>query len=132
MRPAYPFGFGLSYTQFRYSNLRVTGGKTMSTHFTVTNTGKRAGADVPQLYASVPNTKGAALKRLVGWQKITLAPGESRQVRVTVDPRLLAHFDESQHGWHISAGDYRVGVGASSSDLRLNATAKLDEQMLPP
>ena len=129
--PLYPFGFGLSYTQFRYSNLRISGGKTITASFTVTNTGQRPGADVPQLYASVP-AKGGALRRLIGWSKIALAPGESRRVRVTADPRLLAHFDELQQGWHIAAGNYRIELGASSSDLRLAATAKLDDRTLPP
>jgi beta-glucosidase len=130
-RPLYAFGFGLSYTQFRYSDLSVSGGKTITASFTVTNTGKRAGADVPQLYASVP-AKGGVIRRLIGWSKIALAPGESRRVRVTADPRLLAHFDESQQGWHIAAGNYRIELGASSSDLRLAGTAMLDDRTLPP
>jgi beta-glucosidase len=130
--PLYPFGFGLSYTQFRYSNLRVSGGKTVTASFTVTNTGRRAGADVPQLYAAVPEAGGGALRHLIGWSKLTLAPGESRRVHVTADPRLLAHFDETQHGWRVAAGDYRVELGASSSDVRLAATAPLVDRMLPP
>jgi beta-glucosidase len=130
-RPLYAFGFGLSYTQFHYSDLSVSGGKTITASFTVTNTGKRAGADVPQLYASVP-AKGGVIRRLIGWSKIALAPGESRRVRVTADPRLLAHFDESQHGWHVAAGNYRIELGASSSDLRLAGTAMLDDRTLPP
>jgi beta-glucosidase len=130
--PLYPFGFGLSYTQFRYSDLRVSGGKTISASFTVTNTGKRAGADVPQLYATVDEGGGGALQHLIVWSKLTLAPGESRRVHVTADPRLLAHFDETQPGWRIAAGDYRIDLGASSSDLRLTATAHLDDRTLPP
>lgn len=130
--PLYPFGFGLSYTQFRYSDLRVSGGKTVTASFTVTNVGKRAGADVPQLYATVPESGGGALRHLIGWNKLTLAPGESRRVHVTADPRLLARFDETQHGWHIAASDYRVELGASSSDMRLAATASLVDRMLPP
>ncbi|HEX4191482.1 MAG TPA: glycoside hydrolase family 3 C-terminal domain-containing protein [Stellaceae bacterium] len=130
-RPLYPFGFGLSYTQFRYSDLRISGSKTLTASFTVTNTGKRAGADVPQVYASV-STKTGMLRRLIGWNKVSLAPGESKRVRVTADPRLLAQFDEAQHGWHIAAGNYRIELGASASDLTLAATAKLGAQILPP
>ena len=130
--PLYPFGFGLSYSQFRYSNLRISGGKTVIASFTVTNIGKRVGADVPQLYATVPEAHGGALRRLIGWSKLTLAPGESRRVRVTADPRLLAHFDDTQNGWRIAAGDYRIELGASSRDLRLATTARLDDRTLPP
>jgi beta-glucosidase len=130
-RPLYPFGFGLSYTQFRYSDLRISGAKTVTASFTVTNIGKRAGADVPQVYVNV-STKNGTLRRLIGWNKLSLAPGESKRVRITADPRLLAQFDEAQHGWHIAAGDYRIELGASASDIKLAATAKLDAQLLPP
>jgi beta-glucosidase len=129
--PLYPFGFGLSYTRFRYSDLRVSGGATLSVSFTVTNIGQRAGAEVPQIYAAVPEANGA-LKHLIGWSKLALAPGESRRVHVTADPRLLAHFDESQQGWRIAAGNYRIELGASSRDLRLAASARLDDRTLPP
>jgi beta-glucosidase len=130
--PLYPFGFGLSYTQFRYSDFRVSGAKTITASFTVTNTGKRTGADVPQLYARIGEARGGALQRLIGWTKLTLAPGESRRVHVTADPRLLAHFDETGSGWRIAAGDYRIALGISASNLRLAATAHLEERTLPP
>ena len=130
--PLYPFGYGLSYTRFRYGDLRVSGGKTLTVSFTVTNVGKRAGADTPQLYASVPEAGGDTLRHLVGWRKLTLAPGESRRVRLAADPRLLAHFDETQPGWHLTTGNYRVELGASSSDLRLAARAHLEDRTLPP
>ena len=128
----YPFGFGLSYSRFRYSDLRVSGGKTVTVSFTVTNIGKRNGADVPQLYARVPQSEGGALQRLIGWSKLALAPGESRRVRLAADPRLLAHFDETQQGWRIIDGDYRIELGASASDLRLAATTHLNDRTLPP
>jgi beta-glucosidase len=100
--------------------------------FTVTNVGKRTGADTPQLYVSVPGAGGDTLRHLVGWRKLTLAPGESRRVRLAADPRLLAHFDETQPGWHLTTGNYRVELGASSSDLRLAARAHLEDRTLPP
>jgi beta-glucosidase len=131
-KPLFPFGFGLSYTQFRYSDLRVSGGTTVAASVMVTNTGKRAGADVPQLYAAIPESSGGALRRLIGWAKVALAPGESRRVDITADPRLLAHFDEAGHGWHIAAGDYTVALAASSRDPGLTATVRLDERMLQP
>lgn len=130
--PLYPFGFGLSYTRFSYSDLRVSGGKAVTVSFTVTNSGERPGADVPQIYVGAPQADGGRARRLVGWSKIALAPGESQRVRITADPRLLAHFDETEHGWRIVAGDYPVELGASSSDLRLAATARLEERTLPP
>ena len=130
--PLYAFGFGLSYTQFRYSDLRVSGGKNVTASFTVTNTGKHAGADVPQLYATAADPRGGALHRLIGWRKLTLAPGESRRVRITADPRLLAHFDDAQNGWRIIAGDYRIELGTSSRDPRLAAMTRLDDRSLPP
>jgi beta-glucosidase len=130
--PLFPFGFGLSYTRFRYSDLRVSGGKRITASFTVTNSGARAGADVPQLYATVLDSNRRAVRRLVGWSKIALGPGESRRIRISVDPRLLADFDARRQQWHVGAGAYRLDLGASASDLRLSATARLGEQRLPP
>lgn len=132
LTPLYPFGFGLSYTRFRYSDLRVTGGKRVSARFTVTNTGKRAGAAVPQLYATLPGSGTGALLRLVGWSKVTLAPGQSRQVRITIDPRLLAQFDAAHQLWKIAPGAYRIALGVSARDLRLNARTDLAAEILPP
>ncbi|HEY3916585.1 MAG TPA: glycoside hydrolase family 3 C-terminal domain-containing protein [Stellaceae bacterium] len=125
LTPLYPFGFGLSYTRFRYSDLRVAGGKTVTASFTVTNTGNRAGADVPQLYAAPPGIGGNTGWRLVGWHKISLRPGESRRIRIAVDPRLLANFDPSHESWQIAPGIYRVAIGASSRARCLSATTRL-------
>ena len=133
LTPLYPFGFGLSYTRFRYSGLHITGGKTVSASFTVTNTGKRAGAAVPQLYAIPPGNGGDdALPRLVGWAKVALAPGERRHIRLTIDPRLLARFDVTHQLWKIAPGGYRLALGASSRDLRLKARTNLAGESLPP
>jgi beta-glucosidase len=93
IKPLYPFGHGLSYTRFAYSDLEVTGGETVTASFTVTNTGERAGADVPQLYLTgAPDQKRM---RLLGFERVELAPGESREVTLTADPRLLARFDRA-------------------------------------
>ena len=110
----------------------MSGGKTVTASFTVTNVGKRAGADVPQLYAAVADANGGGIRRLIGWKRIDLAPGESRRVRLTADARLLARFDEAQHSWHVEPGDYRIELGASSRDTRLAATARLEDRRLPP
>src|SRR5262249_59435603 len=89
-QPLYAFGHGLSYTTFDYSNLQVEGGDTITATFTVTNTGQRAGADVPQLYLTT--AAGEERLRLLGFQRVELQPGESRRLTITADRRLLARF----------------------------------------
>jgi beta-glucosidase len=121
-QPLYAFGHGLSYTTFDYSNLRVDGGDTITARFTVTNTGERAGADVPQLYLTV--AAGDGRMRLLGFQRVELQPGGSLQVTITADPRLLARFegpDGIDGSWRIAEGTYRVAVGRSASELMLTA-----------
>ena len=121
LKPLYPFGHGLSYTAFRYDGLKVTGGKTLAVRFTVTNTGDRQGADVPQVYVTRP---GKA-KRLIGWGKPDLKPGESREVTVTADPRVLADFDAKAQRWVVPAGTVQVEVGTSAENPVLTGTARL-------
>src|SRR5690606_6912175 len=102
VEPLYPFGHGLSYTTFAYGDLEVTGGETITARFTVTNTGERKGAAVPQLYlTSAPDQKRM---RLLGFERVELAPGESRAVTLTADPRLLARFDSAANQWRITDG----------------------------
>lgn len=133
LEPAFPFGAGLSYTRFAYSDLsaRMAGG-VLTASFTVRNTGSRAGADTPQVYVSAPAGAGwEAPKRLAAFAKVRLAPGERRQVSVTVDPRLLSVWDEAGHGWRRAAGDYRLALGASSRDLTAETTVRLPAASLP-
>ncbi|MDE1146160.1 MAG: glycoside hydrolase family 3 C-terminal domain-containing protein [Azospirillaceae bacterium] len=122
-KPLFPFGFGLSYTRFAYSDVKVTGGATLTVDFDVTNTGKRAGQDVPQVYLT--DAAGTKTQRLIGWSKVTLAPGGKTHVTVTADPRLLGNFNEAAHAWKVAAGDYQVAVGASATDLTLKGKAAL-------
>lgn len=126
-KPNYAFGHGLSYTSFSYSNLKVSGGETIAASFAVTNTGKRAGADVPQLYLT--NAAGEKRMRLLGFERVQLKPGESRQVKLTADPRLLARFDGSAGQWCIAAGNYRVALGKSAADLVLTTEAPLKARL---
>lgn len=126
--PLYAFGHGLSYTTFRYDGLSVAGGKTPTVRFTVTNTGDRPGADVPQVYVVQP---GQA-KRLVGWARPELGPGQSKQVSVTVDPRLLGRFDATTHAWIVPAGAYRIEIARSATDPVLTGEAKAIASRLPP
>lgn len=129
-KPLFPFGYGLSYTTFEHRGLQVQGGVKVTARFTVRNTGKRAGADVPQLY--LVSAAGKPLHRLAAFQKVDLKPGESRSVSVTVDPRLLAHWDTAANGWRIDAGTYEFALGTSAGDLGPRATVTLPAQRLKP
>jgi beta-glucosidase len=129
-KPLFPFGYGLSYTSFAYSDFRVSGGATVTASFTMRNTGKVAGADVPQVYLT--SLAGTPELRLVGWDKVDLGPGESRHVTVTVDHRLLARFDEKAHAWRLPAGRYALALGTSSADLDTKAEVTLAAASLKP
>ncbi len=120
----FPFGFGLSYTTFSYSNLKVTSGKETTISFTLKNTGSRAGDEVAEVYAALPASAGEPPKRLVGWSKVHLNAGESTEVTVTVDPRFLSIYNEATDAWDLVPGAYSIMVGGSSQDLPL--TAKLN------
>jgi beta-glucosidase len=129
-KPLFPFGHGLSYTRFAYSNLKVTGGDTLTIGFDVANTGARAGKDAPQVYLT--GAAGKTVQRLIGFEKVALAPGETRHVTVTADPRLLGAFDAKANRWSLTGGDYQVAVGASSADLALKGAAKVKARTLKP
>lgn len=131
-RPLFPFGFGLGYTTFGYSDLQVSGGETLTVSLTVTNTGQRSGIDTPQVYLLTRDAEGRNVQRLIGWEKAALAPGESRRVQITADRRLLATFDAEARLWKIPAGRVAVGAGSSAQDLPLKATAELDAGTLAP
>lgn len=131
-KPLFPFGYGLSYTHFRYANLVIQGGANLTVSFDVTNNGQRAGADVPQVYVQAESMAGTSAYRLAGFEKMSLAPGETRHVSVTVDPRVVARFDEAIPGWKRDAGSYAVAVGHFAGDRTLTGTAKLDALSIKP
>ena len=126
----FPFGFGLSYTTFAYSDLHVSGGTKPQVRFTVKNTGARSGAEVAELYAILPLTTKEPPKRLIGYDKFTLAPGESRQVTIDVDPLFLTVYDEQERRMQVVPGRYSFAVGGSSQSLPLEQQVDLPGQLL--
>ena len=121
----FPFGFGLSYTTYAYSGLSVKGGESVEVSFTVRNTGKRAGTEIAQVYASLPDAAGEPPKRLIGWARVELAPGESRQISIPVAHDRLTIYDEASDNWKLIPGAYTVMAGGSSQDLPLRQQINL-------
>ncbi len=118
----FPFGFGLSYTTYAYSDISVSPGDSPNVSFTVKNTGRRAGTEIAQVYASLPDSAGEPPKRLVGWLRVELAPGESKHVSVPVTRDRLTVFDEGTDSWKLVPGQYLIRVGSASRDLPLQQT----------
>ncbi|WP_246088913.1 beta-glucosidase family protein [Paraburkholderia guartelaensis] len=128
--PLFPFGYGLSYTTFSYSGLRThadQGGNVIAT-FTVANTGSRAGAEVAQVYATLPPGLGEPPQRLVGWAKVALRPGQSQQVSVVIPARRLATWNVTTHSWQVHGGSYVIRAASSSRDTNaLSARVAVDD-----
>jgi beta-glucosidase len=127
--PLFPFGFGLSYTQFHFSDLRVTptasdGVSDVQVSATITNTGSRSGADVAQLYLGDPAAAGEPPRQLVDFKRVALAPGQSARLQFTVTPRDTWWWDQNAGGWTQSAGRYALSLGDSSAvaDLPLHGS----------
>ena len=120
----FPFGHGLSYTSFEYSGLKVVPGDDTNVSFMVKNTGQREGAEVAQVYASLPDSTEPP-KRLIGFSKIWLKPGESREVMVPIHAKYLSIFDEAKNAWQLVPGSYTIMVGGSSKELPLTQKVEL-------
>ena len=120
-QPLFPFGFGFSYTTYAYSGLTVDDA-TRTVHFTVRNTGQREGTEIAQVYVALPSAAKENYKRLSAWQRVKLAPGESKDVTLTLHPLSLTVFNTDQNGWQLLPGDYNVMAGPSSSETPLKAT----------
>lgn len=131
-KPLFPFGYGLGYTQFRYTDLKLDSGSALNVSFTVTNTGTRAGADVPQVYVEAGSATTPRALRLGGWSRLTLQPGEARRVSVDVEPRVIATYDAPGHRWSRAAGRYPVVVSHFAGDRALAGEANLTAQTLRP
>ena len=138
MDMAFPFGYGLSYTTFAYSNLKLsmenpTEKDTVMVSADVTNTGKSAGKEVVQLY--IRDLTGSAIrpeKELKGFEKVFLEPGETKTVTMELNKRSFAWYNTELHDWFAASGDYEILVGASSRDIRLTETLHLNSsQRLP-
>jgi beta-glucosidase len=124
--PLFPFGYGLSYTTFRYSGITVTRtGPGASVRLTVINTGTRAGAAVPQVYVGDPASVGEPPKQLKGFGRVELNPGQSAKVTIPLGAMSFANWDTSKHAWTVSAGTYQVMVGSSSRDIAGQGSATL-------
>ncbi len=130
LAPLFAFGHGLSYTTFQYSDFKLSGGSTLTARFTVTNTGMRAGTDMPQLYLT--RRLGMQNMRLLGWANVSLRSGESRRVSIVAEPRILADFDTTADGWTIQGGPYEASLGAASDRLSAHAVASITAQTLQP
>lgn len=124
---AYPFGYGLSYTEFEYSDLKVIGENyDLKVEVTVTNTGKIPGAEVVQLYVAKKDSSiFRAEKEIKGFEKVFLAPGESKQVVFKLNSRSFAYYNAAISNWAVEEGAYEVKIGASSRDIRLSSSVEI-------
>ncbi|SHN58344.1 beta-glucosidase [Butyrivibrio hungatei DSM 14810] len=116
----YPFGFGLSYTSFEYSDIKVTDDKVS---FTIKNTGSFDGAEVAQLYVGLPGAKVfRPEKELKGFAKVYLKAGESKEVSIAFDDKTFRYFNVKTNKWEVEDGNYQIMIGASSADIKLTAS----------
>ncbi|BCA61344.1 beta-glucosidase [Sphingomonas sp. HMP9] len=129
-KPLFPFGHGLSYTGFAYRNPVVTGGATLRVSFDIVNTGRMAGADVPQMYVTREGSKTPM--RLAGFRRVTLKPGESTRITLVAEPRILADYDTRLPGWRVAGGRYRVALARDASDRSVVSTAMVTAATIKP
>ncbi len=118
-QPLFPFGFGLSYTRYAYSNLRVDeDGKSVS--FDLRNTGATAGDEIAEVYITLPAVAGEPFRKLAGWKRVTLAAGATQIVEIPLDPLYLSTYSTASNAWSRPAGEFLVEVGGSSAELPLS------------
>ena len=130
--PLFPFGFGLSYTTYSYSELRATSDSGLTVKFKVKNTGTRAGEETAEVYLTLPASTQEPPRRLVGWSKIALGPGEQKEATVKVESQMLSVFNPDKNLWEVAPGEYEVWAGRSSRDLPLSATIVLNGEVASP
>jgi len=117
-KPLFAFGHGLSYTRYKYAALMVDAAARV-VHFQVTNTGAVAGTEVAQVYVTLPGSSGETYKRLAGWERVQLNPGESKSVAIPLNPAYLSIFDVTADSWKLLPGEYKVAVGTASDETSL-------------
>ncbi|HEY8562403.1 MAG TPA: glycoside hydrolase family 3 C-terminal domain-containing protein [Pyrinomonadaceae bacterium] len=128
--PLFPFGHGLSYTEFKYSELKLTPGRDarLTVEFEIENTGKRDAAEVAQVYVGdVSATLPRPVRELKGFQKIFLKAGEKKRVSIALDQSAFAYYDPAKQSWIAEKGDFKIMVGSSSRDVRLTGDYRLNE-----
>jgi beta-glucosidase len=123
-QPLFPFGFGLSYTQFAYSNLKVDS-DAKSVSFDLSNTGAQAGDEIAEVYVTLPDSAGEPFRKLAEWKRVSLAAGASQRLEVPIDPLFLKIYSTADDGWRRPAGDFLIEVGGSSADLPLRQVLRL-------
>jgi beta-glucosidase len=123
-QPLFPFGYGLSYTQFKYSDLHVDP-TAKTVRFTLQNTGTLGATEIAEIYVELPKTSGEHFRRLAGWQRVVLDTGQHEVVTVPLEPLAVATFDEKKDAWTWAPGKYTVFVGGSSRDLPLQSEVVL-------
>jgi beta-glucosidase len=122
--PLFPFGFGLSYTSFAYSGLKVAPDASAAS-FELKNSGTRGGDEIAEVYVTLPDAAGEPFRKLAGWKRVTLAAGESQRVTVPIDPLYLSIYSTEKDGWQRLAGEYRIEAGGSSAELPLHQSIHL-------
>jgi beta-glucosidase len=127
--PLFPFGFGLSYTTFKFDDLKITtrSKANVTVSFRITNTGLRSGAEVAQLYIDFPEIAegNEPLRQLKGFRKVMLQPGESQSIELALTPRSFSYWSVRTHGWQIAPGTFQIMVGDSSANTPLKSTLDL-------
>ena len=128
VEPLFPFGHGLSYTSFEYSDISVNGaGKEFTVTFKVRNTGKVAGAEVAQVYVTDDQCSVVRpVKELKGFEKVFLKPGEEKTISLTLDQEAFRFYDSYKHDFVVEPGSFTVSVGSSSADIRLRASFNVE------
>ena len=124
IQPLFPFGFGLSYTQFAYSNLKVDE-TAKSITFDLRNTGSRAGDEIAQVYVTLPASSGEPFRKLAGWKRVALAPGATQTLEIPLDPLYLSIYSTTTDSWSLPNGTYLIEVGGSSASLPLHEKISL-------